>query len=683
MLGLALCLAPAAAQTVVDLEDGRDAWKPIQINYTGAENFTELNGTNPFLDRRLDVTFTRIDGLGNPIGQSYTVPGFFNADGNALTTHATSGTQWAARFTPDQAGTWRYTTSFRTGQNVAVADSLNAGSAGDANLNGKTGTFTVAPRDASAEGFLSKGRLSPTNTHYLQTQGDGKYWIKTGADSPENLLGYAGFDNTFSSNTRGPDYGNTFPTATRYLHRYPDHVQDWNPGDPTFSSNNPAGNEPGAQDGKGLIGALNYLGGQGVNSVYFLPMNIGGDGRDTSPFADPNINNNGNANNNNVRYDVSKLEQWESVFAHAQRQGIALNVVLNEAETPNKQELDNATLGNERKLFHRELLARFGHHNAMTFIMSEEYNRTRNGPGELSPETVLDFAEHLSSLDAYDRSVAVHNGNYGDWPNNTLFPGQHSNDSSVGTINEQIPFFGEDDIDTVSFQNYNERNIGNFVEELRQRTAAAGKPLAIMVDEPESLFRPDDNASLTADEVRKEMIYDILFSGGGVEWFMRRGDQSQEDFREYEQVWRESAIARKFMEDHLPFWEMTPDDDLVDGADADFGGAEVFAKHGEVYAIYLPDASNDDNAGGPPTLDLTAFDGDVFSLRWFDPRTGEFVGDPVELLGGGLASLGLPPDGGAPLTNDWVALVTIPEPSALLLLTPVTTALITCRPKHH
>jgi hypothetical protein len=32
-----------------------------------------------------------------------------------------------------------------------------------------------------------------------------------------------------------------------------------------------------------LIGVLNYLASQGANSTYLLPMNIGGDGRDTSP----------------------------------------------------------------------------------------------------------------------------------------------------------------------------------------------------------------------------------------------------------------------------------------------------------------------------------------------------------------------------------------------------------------
>ena len=48
-------------------------------------------------------------------------------------------------------------------------------------------------------------------------------------------------------------------------------------------------------------------------------------------------------------------------------------------------------------------------------------------------------------------------------------------------------------------------------------------------------------------------------------------------------------------------------------------GPQVFAKRGEVYAVYLPTCS----ATG--TLDLTDLKGTA-KQRWFNPRTGEFVG---------------------------------------------------------
>ena len=51
-----------------------------------------------------------------------------------------------------------------------------------------------------------------------------------------------------------------------------------------------------------------------------------------------------------------------------------MHFVLNEAEGPNKLELDNATVGVERLLYYRELCARFGHHNALQWNVSEEFN---------------------------------------------------------------------------------------------------------------------------------------------------------------------------------------------------------------------------------------------------------------------------------------------------------------------
>ncbi|MFK7790094.1 MAG: DUF5060 domain-containing protein [Phycisphaeraceae bacterium] len=601
-----------------------------ELDFNGPTT-SESAVTNPFTDYRLNVTFQHAD-----TGTTYVVPGFYDGDGNG----GGAGDVWRTRFTPDQVGQWSYTTSFRTGNNVAVDLNANAGTA--TAFDGSTGGFSVGALDTNAPGFLSRGRLEYVGGHYLKFR-DGGYFLKGGADSPENLLGYSGFDNT-----------------PNFKHQYAPHAGDWNVGDPNWT-NEASNGGSSTRTGQNLIGALNYLGEKQVNSVYFLPMNIGGDGKDTYPYQSP-INVNGSASNDNTRFDVSKLAQWEIALAHAQAQGINLNVVLNEAETANKLELDNATLGNERKLFYREMIARFGHHNALQWNISEEYNRSRNGDGELSPNTVKEFAQYIQDLDPYDHGISVHNGNYGDWPNNTKFPDQHTDLPGPGQRAEWEPFFGDARFSLTSYQNYNERGIGDEVEYLRQRSIDKGRPISIMVDEPESL------SVLTADQVRKEMIWDIYLSGGGVEWFVRNEDQSLEDFRKYEDVWEQTAHARTFLQDNTQFWLMDPHDELLVGEDSDFGGAEVFAILGQQYAFYLPDGSNDDNNGDAPTLDLTDYDGDVFTLRWFNPRTGEFVGEDVTLNGGELASLGYTPDGFQD-TNDWAGLVTVvPEPSSLSLL---------------
>ena len=52
----------------------------------------------------------------------------------------------------------------------------------------------------------------------------------------------------------------------------------------------------------------------------------------------------------------------------------------------------------------------------------------------------------------------------------------------------------------------------------------------------------------------------------------------------------------------------------------------VFAKPGEVYAIYLPGTES------TGSLDLSGVSGQ-FEKRWFDPRTGEFVGTAETVSG--------------------------------------------------
>jgi len=73
----------------------------------------------------------------------------------------------------------------------------------------------------------------------------------------------------------------------------------------------------------------------------------------------------------------------------------------------------------------------------------------------------------------------------------------------------------------------------------------------------------------------------------------------------------------------------------------------VLAWPGEVYAVYLPSAAL------PATL---AAPDDGYSLRWYNPRTGVFAGEPLTVTAaGGALPLGLPPTDPA---SDWVALIT-------------------------
>ena len=553
-------------------------WCPVTIGFRGP--MAEASGTdpNPFLDYRLQVRFLA------PSGTEYDVPGFFAGDGLG----GLSGDVWRVVFSPDETGEWTYRVSFRKGDKVSV--SLDAAHGAPAAFDGTEGRFQVAPQAEPAPGFYRWGRLEYVGGHYLKFR-DGPYWLKGGTDSPEDFLAYQGFANT-----------------PRAGHAYTDHVADWRAGDPDW----------GDGKGKGIIGALNYLASEHVNSIYFLPMNIGGDGKNVYPFLGP-IEGEGSPENDNLHFDLTKLHQWGIVFGHAQRKGILLHFVLNEAEEPNKRELDDGLLGVERRLYYRELVARFGHLPALQWNLCEEYNLRL----KLDPQLVKEYAQYLRDVDPYDHPITVH----------------HAGDVEKAWT----PFLGDPRFPVTSFQ-VNETAV---VETWRAKSREAGAPLVIGMDE----FFPDKTRPDNIDRHRREYIWPIYLSGGQME-FILDDLLKTEDFREYDRLWRYVAYARQFLEEHLPFWEMEPADALLIGASA-YAGAnnlvtgQVFMKEGVCYAVYLPSAEN------TGTLDLTA-DQSVFVQRWYNPRTGSFEGPRTEVQGGGDVLLGSPPDD---VQEDWVVLL--------------------------
>lgn len=362
LLAAPLFLTPGQAATqslgaTTRLTGEQKQWHRVTLTFVGPQA-SETGTPNPFRDYRLNVTFTHVAS-----GRSLVVPGYFAADGDAANTSATSGNRWRAELAPDAIGLWTYRVSFRSGPDVAVAASGTAGGpvAGD----GETGSFTIDPTDKSGADFRGKGRLQEVGQPYLKHLGSGEYFIKTGAGSPENLLAFADFDNTSKGKS--------------VLHTYAPHVKDFRTGDPTWKGGR----------GKGLVGGLNYLASKGVNSLYFLTMNLCGDGDDVFPYVN---------RTDKTRFDISKLAQWEIVFAHMDRLGIMLHVVTQERE--NDRLLDGGDVGLTRKLYYRELVARFGHHLGVTWNLGEESTNTT--------AQRLAQADYLNAIDPYLHLIAVH-----------------------------------------------------------------------------------------------------------------------------------------------------------------------------------------------------------------------------------------------------------------------------------
>ncbi len=543
-------------------------WHRIAITFDGP-SLSEAGTPNPFRDYRLNVTFTKG-------ARSLVVPGFFAADGNAGESGATAGTKWRVHFSPDEEGTWTYAASFRTGTDVSTGAA--AGTA--TSFDGASGSFNVAATDKTGADHRAKGRLRNVGRHQLQFAQTGEYFLKGGADSPENFLAYGDFDQTTAK------------------HAYAPHAGDWQAGDPTWKGGK----------GKNMIGALNYLAGKGMNSVYFLTMNVTGDGNDVWPWT---------ASGERYRFDASKLDQWEVVFSHMDRKGLALHVVTQETE--NDQLLDGGDLGLQRKLYYRELIARFGHHLAVVWNLGEENTNT-----DAQRKAFCDF---FHSADPYDNPVVVH-----------TYPGQYD---AVYT-----PLLGYGTFEGPSLQMGNKGSTHAETVKWVQRSASNGRKWFVSLDEigPAGDGVVTDAEDFAHDGVRKDALWGNLMGGGaGCEWYFGYGhphtDLTCEDWRSRDHMWTLTRIALDFFQQHLPFSEMIPSDGLT-------SAGWCLAKAGDTYAVYLPN-------GGTATLTLPA---GTFSVKWYDPRAGGALqnGTVTSVTGGAAVSIGAPPSA---TTQDWAAVV--------------------------
>ena len=579
------CLASlAAAATAEEVTGELKTWHRVTLTFDGPDSAEDAT-PNPFTDYALQVTFRR--------GTKRTVvTGYYAADGNAGETGATKGDKWRVHFVPDEEGEWTWSADFRAGRNIAI---LRRSTGKPTSFHGASGTFKIAPTDKTGRDLRGKGMLRYVGKGHLQFAETGEYYLKGGADSPENFLGYVDFDGTHDT------AGHKRNKQDKFLHRFAPHVRDFRPGDPTWRGGK----------GKGIIGALNYLASKGMNSVYFLTYNVdGGDGKDTWPWT---------SHTERFRFDCSKLDQWEIVFSHMDRMGIQLHVITQETE--NDQGLDSGKLGPTRMLYYRELVARFAHHLAVTWNLGEENTNT--------DAQRKAFGTYLHALDPYDHPVVIH-----------TFPGRY----------EQVykPLLGSASLEGLSIQtNADVTIIPRLTRQWVQWSAQAERPWVICIDEPGSAQAGavPDRDDPNHDEMRTWALWGNLMAGGaGVEWYFgykyAHNDLNCEDWRSREKLWDQTRHAIEFFQQHLPFTEMRSADELTSAKDD-----LCLAKPGEVYAIYLP-------RGGTTNLKLPP---GTFTVQWYNPRRGgSLQTGSVRQLTGGAKSIGTPP---ADAGKDWVVLV--------------------------
>ncbi len=576
-------------------------WHTITLSIDGPET-SEQAEPNPFTDYRLVVTFTHEN-------KNYKIRGFYAADGNPAESGTDSGNKWQVRFTPDAPGKWNYEVSFRQGSQIAVSNEPFKGVALDS--DGLKGNFKVQSSDKSGRDFRGRGRLSYNGFRYLQFAGNGEYFLKGGADSPENFLGYVDFDGTSREGDRKQREGEADPSGG--LHTYLPHSKDWTDGDPSW------------QDGKGkaMIGALNYLASKGMNSVYFLTMNIEGDGKDVWPYT---------GYDERFRFDCSKLDQWEIVFSHMEKLGLMLHIVTQETE--NELLLDAGDTGIERKLYYLELISRFSHHLAITWNMGEENGFADFTPEAQNREQQKEMIKFMKENDPYKNFVALHT---------------HANPKHRYEIFNDL--LGFEYLDGPSVQIGNPANAHNETLTWIAKSAEAGKPWVVNIDEIGPAWKgvdPDDRPENNQDSVRSSVLWgNLMAGGGGVEWYFgyknHNNDLNCEDWRSRDQMWDYTRYALEFFRKYLPFNEMTPADELTSNPE-DY----VLAKAGEIYAVYIP-------APAIISIDFTKDSGN-YEVKWYNPREGGKLinGEVTNLTGGSVLSIGSSPK---ETKGDWVALI--------------------------
>jgi hypothetical protein len=379
-------------------------------------------------------------------------------------------------------------------------------------LDGHTGTFTVTGIPTDAKGFWKWGRLehagsAKNKVRYLKFR-DGPYWLKAGCDDPENFLGRCRHYDT--------------PAERK--------------------------------------AAIDYLARRGVNSLYLMTHNVGGDDNDVWPWLGKTPREARANGGKGARFDVARLEAWRELFEYMQTKGVVPYLVLED---------DSAWAGYDHARYYREMIARFGYLPALLFNFNEEHNENYRLPEALA------HMKRLAQIDPYDHPRGIHNVNR---PDDAYIDAPQIDFTSIQTQGGGDPAGKHNRL---------------AIDWIRRCESRGKRVLMVNFDEG----RPEED----------RRGWWGAYTGGGV-WEVHVRPPYDRPMSAWEPAWTQLGGARAFMES-LPFWEMRPRNDLVKD-----GRAVCLAKPGAAYALYLP-------AGGRVTVDLAP--GVNYECAWWNPANGK------------------------------------------------------------
>lgn len=599
--------------TNVVIQSAFQKWHKVTMSFNGPET-SETDAINPFMDYRLDITFKHSD------GHQITIPGYYAACGEGAYNWCDSGNIWRTIFRPDRIGYWTWTASFKEGKDVNI-NGLGQTSNYLKNLSGE---FKIGASDKPSSDFRSpsKGRLQYVGAHYLRHSGtnsdrpNGEWFIKAGADATENTLDYIGFAGTPNKENRQKTWA---PHAQDYIPEIAE-AYNW-----------------GHHSGTNILGMINYLSLQGMNALSFLTYSLSGDDENVFPhlqrvpdalYHTLDKKTQWSAGVHHDRFDCSKLDQWEQLFSMADALGIFLHFKLNEEE--NECNMDGGALGRERKIYYKELIARYGHHLALNWNIGEE-----NGPPiepYMSHQQRVNAANYISEIDSYNNHMVVHTRPdkhheiYKPLTNIPSYTGASVQSSSLKVHKDIVKWVTTSDSTGYKWVVCNDEQ-GTY-------------QLGVAVDSIYSKKLPSENKHQdNRKEVRHQVLWGTLMAGGaGVEYYYGYesgcSDLNCQDHRTRFYKWNDARHALSFfnmyLQDYLHSMK-SADGITLDKTDY------VFSDSQNVTVIYLP-------VGG--SIDITSIN-KSWLIRWYNPRTGIFNG----------VSQTISKNSTAPSSEDWVAII--------------------------
>jgi hypothetical protein len=298
-------------------------------------------------------------------------------------------------------------------------------------------------------------------------------------------------------------------------------------------------------------------------------------------------------------------------------------------EIENTLLLDGGNLGDERRLYFREIIARFGHHLALNWNMGEENNNNTHAHR-------MSFGEFVRNTDPYKHPVVLHTlPSFKHEVYNPLL--QESNSYYVGAslqitqptevFNETLFWLWESEVNNQTWVVSNDE-IGPWQE-------------GVLPDKED----PDH------DIIRKHVLWGNIMAGGsGVEFYFgfnrNNSEVTCQDLRSRDLMFDQARQALDFFyNNNVPFWDMSNENHRLGSSS---GGAAASnwclaqRNTANVLVVYL-------RHGGTDTIDL---DHD-YTSKWYNPKTGGVLVDGTTLASGN-SSLGNHPD---PTGQGWVVLL--------------------------